>query len=66
MPENQKYMHRKKIMKKYRINKLLFIIKKNELNENRFFLRTKILIKIKIRCKKKFTKKFHGGQFSGE
>ena len=36
------------------------------MNENRFFLRTKILIKIKIRYKKKFTKKFHGGQFSGE
>ena len=28
MPENQKYRHRKKIMQKYRINKLLFIIKK--------------------------------------
>ena len=46
-------------MQKYRINK--FIIN---------FLRTKTLIKIKIRDKKKFTKKFHGegggggGQFS--
>ena len=28
MPENQKYRHRKKIMQKYRISKLLFIIKK--------------------------------------
>ena len=36
-------------MQKYRINK--FIIN---------FLRTKTLIKIKIRDKKKFTKKFHG------
>ena len=49
MPENYKYTHRKKIMQKYRINK--FIIN---------FLRTKTLIKIKIRDKKKFTKKFHG------
>ena len=30
------------------------------MNENRFFLRTKIIIKMK-----KFTKNFHGGQFSG-
>ena len=44
-------------MEKYRINKLLFIIKKNKLNENRFYLRTKIPIKIKIRDKKKFNKK---------
>ena len=29
------------------------------------FLWTKIIIKIKTRDKKKFTKKFHGGQFSG-
>ena len=35
------------------------------MNENRFFLWTKILMKIKIRDKKKFAKKFHGGQFSG-
>ena len=35
------------------------------MNENRFFLWMKILIKIKTRDKKKFTKKFHGGQFSG-
>ena len=28
MPENQKCAHRKKIMQKYRINKLLFIIRK--------------------------------------
>ena len=49
-------------MQTYRINK--FIIKK--FNEKRFFLWTKILIKIKTRDEKKFTKKFHGGgQFSG-
>ena len=35
---------------------------KIELNENRFSLRTKILIKIKNRDKKKSTKKFHGGE----
>ena len=35
------------------------------MNENRFFLWMKILIKIKTRDKKKFTKKFHGGPFSG-
>ena len=51
-------------MEKYRISKLLFIIK-NELSENTFFLRTKILIKIKLRDKKKFTRKFDGEQFSG-
>ena len=28
MPENQKYMGRKKVMQTYRINKLLFIIEK--------------------------------------
>ena len=28
MPDNQKYMHRKKVMQTYRINKLLFIIEK--------------------------------------
>ena len=58
----------KKITEKYRINKLFFTIKKNELIENRFYLRTKILMKIKIRDKNKFTKKFHGRgeQFSGE
>ena len=44
-------------MEKYRINKLLFIIK-NDLNENTFYLRTKFIIKIEIRDKKKFTKKF--------
>ena len=49
----------------YRINKFLFIIKKNELNENRLYLRKKILIKITIRDKKKFIKIFHEGQFSG-
>ena len=65
MSENQKYAHRKKVMEKYKISKLLFIIKKNELNENRFFLRAEILIKIKIRDKKKLTKKSHGRQFSG-
>ena len=51
-------------MEKYRISKLLFIIK-NELSENTFFLRTKILIKVKLRDKKKFTRKFDGEQFSG-
>ena len=43
------------------------------MNENRFFLWAKIVIKIKTRDKKKFTKKIHGGgggqfskgQFSG-
>ena len=35
------------------------------MNENRFFLRTKILIKIKIRDKKKFTKNFMGGEGEG-
>ena len=39
------------------------------MNENRFFLWLKILMKIKTRDKKKFTKKFHeeggGGQFFG-
>ena len=35
------------------------------MNENRFFLWMKILIKIKTRDKKKFTKKFHGGNFPG-
>ena len=54
----------KKIIEKNRINKLLFIIK-NESNENRFFLRTKILMKIKLRDKKKFAKKFYEGQFFG-
>ena len=34
------------------------------MNENRFFLWTKIIIKRKTRDKKKSTKKFHGGQFS--
>ena len=48
-------------MQTYRINR--FIIKL-ELNENRFFLWTKFLIKIKTRDKK-LTKKSHGGgQFS--
>ena len=28
MPENQKYMGRKKVMQTYRINKLLFVIEK--------------------------------------
>ena len=41
----------KKIREKYKVNKLLFTIK-NELNEDRFCLRTKISIKIKIRDKK--------------
>ena len=44
-------------MQTYRINR--FIIKL-ELNENRFFLWTKFLIKIKTRDKK-LTKKSHGG-----
>ena len=65
MSENQKYAHRKKVMEKYKISKLLFIIKKNELNENRFFLRAEILIKIKIRDKKKLTKNLMGGNFPG-
>ena len=41
---------------------------KLKLNENRFYLQTKIPINIKIRYKKKFTKKSmgDGGDFSGE
>ena len=60
MPGNQKYKYRKNSCK-HRINR--FIIK--QLNENRFFLWTKFLIKIKTRDKK-LTKKSHGGggQFS--
>ena len=50
-------------MEKYRINKLLFIIK-NELNENRLFLQRKIIMKINLRDKKKFRQKIHGEQFS--
>ena len=35
MPENQKYMHRKKVMQTYRINKLLFIIE-NVIDRKKF------------------------------
>ena len=35
-------------MKKYRIKKMIFIIKKRKYNENRFYLRTKILKKLKL------------------
>ena len=51
MPENQKYMGRKKVMQTYRINKLLFIIEK--------------LIDTKKFTKKiDGAGKFSGGQFS--
>ena len=33
------------------------------MNENRFFLWKRIIIKIKTRDKKKFSKKFHGSNF---
>ena len=42
----------------------LYCNQKYKLNENRFHLRTKIPIKRKIRDKKKYAKKVHGGQFS--
>ena len=60
MPGNQKYKYRKNSCK-HRINR--FIIK--QLNENRFFLWTKFLIKIKTRGKKKLTKKSHWGSGGG-
>ena len=49
-------------MEKYRINKLLFITKKNKLNENRFYLQTKTSMNYSYN--KKFKKKFHGGAVS--
>ena len=36
------------------------------MNENRFYLQTKIYIKIKLRDKKKFTKNLTGGNFPGD
>ena len=48
------------------MNKQIVIYnKKNELNENRFLLRTKILIKIKISAKKKLTKDLIGSYIPG-
>lgn len=47
-------------MEKSRIKKLLFIIKKNKLNENRFYLQTKISIK-KIRDRENIAKKIMRG-----
>ena len=38
---------------------------KNKLNQNRFYLQSKVSIKIKIRDKKKFTKNLIGGNFPG-
>ena len=48
------------------MNKQIVIYnKKNELNENRFLLRTKILIKIKISAKKKLTEDLIGSYIPG-
>ena len=55
--ENQKYMYRKKNSEIQ--NKEIAIYSPNhKLNKNRFYLQTKISIKIKIRDKKRFTKNF--------
>ena len=48
---NFKSMHRKKLLEKYRMNKLLFILKKLK-SENKFYLRKKNFIKNKIGDKK--------------
>ena len=60
MPENQKCAHRKKIMQKYRMNKLLFIRKKimqkYRINKLLFIIR-------KLIDKKKFME--GGGDFLG-
>lgn len=62
--ENQKYTHKKK---KYGNKEIVIYSQKNKLNENRFYIHTKISINVKIRNKKKFTKNSLGGAiFRGE
>ena len=48
-------------MEKHRINKLLFITKKNKLNENRFYLQTKTSMNYSYNKNSK--KNFMEGQF---
>ena len=69
IPENQKHTHREKNNGKIQNKQIVHTIKKkrkkkkNELNENRFYLRTKILIKIKIIDEKRLKKKLWGAIF---
>ena len=71
IPENQKHTHREKNNGKIQNKQIVHTIKKkrkkkkNELNENRFYLRTKILIKIKIIDEKRLKKKIMGCNFPG-
>ena len=71
IPENQKHTHREKNNGKIQNKQIVHTIKKkrkkkkNELNENRFYLRTKILIKIKIIDEERLKKKIMGCNFPG-
>ena len=59
--ENQEYTHKKK---KYGNKEIVIYSQKNKLNENRFYIHTKISINVKIRNKKKFTKNSLGEAIS--
>ena len=65
IPENQNYTQRKKSNRKTKNKKIVIYNRKNKLNENKFYLQTKISMKIKIRDKKKFTKNLMEGIFPG-
>ena len=65
IPENQNYTQRKKSNRKTKNKKIVIYNRKNKLNENKFYLQTKISMKIKIRDKKTLTKNLMEGKFQG-
>ena len=54
---------RKNNNKKVQNKEIVISNQKNKLNENRFYLQTKISIKVKITRKKRLTKEFHEEKF---